>query len=135
MSQAVACARVRVSSFVAVCACVRASLQLYLRFLLSLLFDLFSPSSRSPWGPGSCYLNVFSSSLTALGRGGWVGNEGENRRMVMDFFFKFMGLPGSAFGDPPMDQVTGVLRSAIIGAHEELLENETFVVEFLIFSR
>ena len=33
--------------------------QLYLGFLLSLLFDLFSPSSRSPRGPGSCYLNVF----------------------------------------------------------------------------
>lgn len=52
------------------CVCVPSSLfffffacvllfQLYLGFLLSLLFDLFSPSSRSPRGPGSCYLNVF----------------------------------------------------------------------------
>lgn len=40
------------------CVCVLL-FQLYLGFLLSLLFDLFSPFSRSPRGPGSCYLNVF----------------------------------------------------------------------------
>lgn len=51
-----ACAFLPVSLFFFACVLL---FQLYLGFLLSLLFDLFSPSSRSPRGPGSCYLNVF----------------------------------------------------------------------------
>lgn len=68
--------------------------QLYLGFLLSLLFDLFSPSSCSPRGPGSCYLNVFLQEPLEEGDGlekreGEREWEQENRKLI----FKVTGHP------------------------------------------